>query len=120
VILEETMVSVPVGVHADAEHGDALGFQFLGHSNEGRNLFDAGGAPSGPKIQDHYLAAKLAQTDGAVGILDGEIRGGGTNAGGMRAAVAAGKQKQQDEGDKETRPTHKAIINDSRYGYPNE
>ena len=57
-----------------ANYGYAFILKALLQLHQRRHLFDAGRAPCSPEIQHYNFAAKVAEGDLAVGILDGEIR----------------------------------------------
>ena len=83
------MVGGIVGIDADGQHDDSFIFHASLHANQRWSLFDARRTPGRPEIQHHDLTAKLAERDGMVGILHGEVRGVGSDAGGVIAAVAS-------------------------------
>lgn len=87
VICEEFAVDVGVLVHADCDDGD-VGHALL-HFEQAGQLFDAGGAPGGPEIEDDDLAAQLAQINCSGAVAHDEQRGGLANVAGMIATVAA-------------------------------
>jgi len=91
VIGEEFAVDVGVLVHADCDYGD-VGHAFL-HLEQAGQLFDAGGAPGGPEVQDDDLAAQLAEVDGSGAVAHDEQWGRLADVAGMRSAVAACNQQ---------------------------
>jgi hypothetical protein len=56
---------------------------------EGGELFEAGSAPTGPEVEDDDAAAIVAEIDGAMAIVDGELRCAAVDLLGMIAAIAA-------------------------------
>ena len=88
VVFEEFVIGGIVGVDADGEDDHSFIFHACRHADEGGSFFDAGRAPGGPEIEHDDLTAKLAERNFVVGILDGKVGGGGTDAAGMIAAVA--------------------------------
>jgi hypothetical protein len=36
------------------------------------HLFDAGGTPAGPEVEDDHFALKTLQIDGVLAVVDGE------------------------------------------------
>ena len=92
VILQKLVISIAIDIDANPEHSHALVLEPLLQLHQGRHLLHARRAPSRPEVQDYDLAAKLAEGDLAVGVLDREVGSGGANARGPGAAIAAGKQ----------------------------
>ena len=93
---EELAVEVVVLVDADADDGE-LGHLFLEFEEAGE-FFDAGGAPGGPEVEDDDAAAEAGEIEGLDAVGDFEEGGGGAEAVGVVAAVAAGGE-EQGEGD---------------------
>ncbi len=93
---EELAVKSVVLVDADADDGE-LGHLFL-ELEEAGELFDAGGAPGGPEVEDDDAAAEAGEVEGLDAVGDFEEGGGGAEAVGVIAAIAAGGE-QQGEGE---------------------
>ena len=118
VIFEELIVSTLINIHADRQHRDPFGFHAPLHLNERGHFFHAWRAPRGPEVQHDDLAVIVAELYGALGILDREIRGLGTDAGRAGSAVAGAEhdQQRQNQGVAEgiSKASHPDIIMDSR------
>ncbi len=114
VILQELVVGILVHVHADPNHSDAFGLHPALHLNQRRHLLNAGWAPCSPEVEHYDLTAEIAELYAAIGVLNGEIRGGRPNPRRPRTAVAAGKAEQRDAGKEKGREmgwvAHPAII----------
>jgi hypothetical protein len=109
-ILEKLVISGIVLIDADAEHGDPVLLQLRLHLDQRGRFFDTGRAPRSPEIQDDHLAPKLAERNGVVGILDGEIGGILADAGWAGAAVASNQSRQQSNDKNRGSSSHPAII----------
>ena len=97
VLLEEAAVDVVVLVHADADDGE-VGHLVL-EGEEAGELFDAGGAPGCPQIEDDDLAAKLGEVEALDAVGDGEGRSDAAEAVRVAAAIttdAEGRYCYQD------------------------
>ena len=107
VLFEKILVGALVGVDADRHHLHTLALHLLLHLHQRRHFFDAGRTPGGPEIQHHHFAAKFVEADFAVGVLNREAGGGGTDVGRAGAAVTTGQRQKQGQ-DAESRPKHVA------------
>ncbi len=88
VSLEEAVVLVGVLVLADGDDGD-LGEAALEFEQAGK-LFDAGGAPGGPEVENDDVAAKLGEIEGVGSVGEGELWSWSADASGVAAAIAPG------------------------------
>jgi len=73
------------GDDLDAGHLVLKGLQ-AGH------FFDAGGAPTGPKVQDNHFALKTLQVNSVLAVIDGKYWSFEADLVGKRASIAAGGQ----------------------------
>ena len=93
---EELAIDGVILVGADADDGE------LGHLSlqvkEAGELFDAGGAPGGPEIEDDDAAAEAGEIDLLDAVADGEEGGGLLEVSGVVSAVAA---SGEEEGERE-------------------
>jgi hypothetical protein len=87
-------------IEADAEDDQAAGLEFCGKVGELGQLFEGGGAPGGPKIEEEKFSAegggvvRLAGDQVLKGDAVGELEGlGGGSAGGE------GEQRPQQKGE---------------------
>jgi len=93
------------GYDLDARHLVLKGLQ-AGH------FFDAGGAPTGPEVEDDDFALKTLQVDGALAVVDGEGWGGAPDLVGKCASIATGGEGagEKDEKSRTFDLPHKVFI----------
>lgn len=110
VLGKEVAIDVVGLIHGDADDGE------LGHAlvelEQAGELFDAGGAPGGPEIENHDAAAELCQVDGLVAVGDGELGRGFAEALGMGTAITADREGKRGETEGQGRAGHGAARGD--------
>ena len=111
---DEAAVRVRVFVDADGHNGKVG--QLVVKLDQRRQLLDAGRTPCGPEVEQHYAALVAGNMDRRGAVGDGEVRSRLARLGRMRAPVAAGRKRQQQEqtGRKEPREPHIPIIRSER------
>jgi hypothetical protein len=87
---EKAAISVCVLVDANGQDGEA-GLVVV-ELDQRWHLDDAGRAPGGPEVEQHYPAPVICQMNCRVSVGNGEIGRNLAGLGGMRAAVAAGRE----------------------------
>jgi len=109
-VSDEVGVGAGIFVNADGENDDI--WIFVVELEEGRHLLHAGCAPRGPKIEQNDFAAVVGQVHGGVAVGDSEVGGNFAGLRRMRAAVAAGNQRQREKSSQRERAkrTHISII----------
>jgi len=111
-------VAVGVGVFVDADGQDGEVGLVVVQIEQGGQLHHARLAPGSPEVEQDDLAPVVGEVNGGRAIGDGEVRGRVAGLAGMRTAVAGRQQgqRQEENGDEETREPHILIIRSKRPG----
>ena len=89
--------AVGVGIFVDADAKDGQVGPVVVEIDQSRHLLNAWRAPCGPEVEHDDLAPVVGQMDGSGSVGDGEVGGWLVHQVGMRAAVATGREGQQQE-----------------------
>src|SRR5438445_166479 len=101
----------------DREHGEGPALQSAAQALDARHLFAAGGAPGGPEIDQHRLAAVIGKTvRGALEILQLQRRRGASAPGSQR--LRRGKRRPGEQQRSQEPPPHQ-VISRARIAYTN-